>query len=73
MPDKNPFNRLLGGKGGGKREILSIVQVYSDFFTISFFANGACLVQIVCHLFWLLFAAARLQMCNLVRLPFTQT
>ena len=31
MPDKNPFNRLLGGKGGGKREILSVVQVYSDF------------------------------------------
>ena len=43
------------------------------FCTISVFANGACLVQIVCHLFWLLFAAARLQMCNLVRLPFTQT
>ena len=30
VPDKNLFNRL-GGKRGGKREILSVVQVYSDF------------------------------------------
>ena len=62
-----------GVKGEERERFCPLSRFILIFCTISVFANGACLVQIVCHLFWLLFAAARLQMCNLVRLPFTQT